>query len=95
MLIRGLRQEITAEAAGGIIQSHRCAPKISRTGETDEAISQIFPLQQEEDHENEDDSGRPERLKQGYGELLEEQKRRRTGLAYLDRHRSLRLVVAR
>ena len=92
---RGLRQEVTAEAAGGVIQSHRCAPKISRAGETNEAISQIFPLQQEEDHENQDDSGRRKRLKQGYGELLEEQERRRIGLVYLDWHRVLRLVVAR
>ena len=72
---RGLRQEVTAEAAGGVIHGHRCAPQISRPGETNEAISQIFPLQQEEDHENQDDSGRRKRLKQGYGELLEEQKR--------------------
>lgn len=95
MFDRGLRQEVTAEAAGGVIQSHRCAPKISRAGETNEAISQIFPLQQEEDHENQDDSGRRKRLKQGYGELLEEQERRRIGLVYLDWHRVLRLVVAR
>ena len=36
--------EVTAEAAGGVIHGHRCAPQISRPGETNEAISQIFPL---------------------------------------------------
>ena len=92
---RGLRQEIAAQAAGGIIERYGCAPKISRAGEPDKAVSQIFPLQQEEDHENHDDAGRREWLKQGCRDLLEEQERRRMGLADLDRHRVLRLVVAR
>jgi hypothetical protein len=52
-------------------------------------------LQQEEDNENHNDTGRSERLKQRCGDLLQEQQRRRIGLVDLYWHRVLRLVVAR
>jgi hypothetical protein len=52
-------------------------------------------LQQEEDHENHNDAGRRERLKERCGDLLEEQKRRRTGLVDFDRDRVLQRVIAR
>jgi hypothetical protein len=46
-------------------------------------------LQQEENHENHDDAGGSERLKQRCGDLLEEQDRRRIGWVDLNGHRVL------
>jgi hypothetical protein len=55
---RRLRKEITAKASGGIVQRHSCAPKISSPGEPDKPVSQIFPLEQKENDENDDDASR-------------------------------------
>jgi hypothetical protein len=88
-----LRQEVAAKAAGSVIEHHGRAPKIARAGEPDEAVAQIFPLQEEEDHKNQDDARRRERLKQRGGDLLGDQERRRTGLVDFDRDRALPRVV--
>jgi hypothetical protein len=41
----------------GVVQRLGRAPKIARPGEPNEAVSQVLPLQQEEDHKDEDDAG--------------------------------------
>jgi hypothetical protein len=45
------------------------------------AVSQVLPLQQEEDHKDDDDTGRRQRLEQRPGELQDELERRRVGWA--------------
>src|SRR4029077_7794712 len=91
----GLTQEIAAKAAGGVVQRQGRAPKIPRTGEPNEAVSQVLPLQQEENHEDDDDAGRRQRLEQRRGELQDQLERRRVGLADLDGNRLLLLNARR
>src|SRR5712671_7366125 len=91
----GLNQEIAAKAAGGIVQRLGRAPKIPRPGEPNETVSQVLPLQQEEDHKDDDDAGRRQRLEQRPGELQDELERRRVGWADLYGNRLLLLNARR
>ena len=56
-----LHQEISADAARGVVERLRGARQIARAGETDQAVAQILALQQHEDHEDDDDAGGGER----------------------------------
>ena len=53
--------------------------------EANEAVAQIFPLQEEEDDEDDDDSGGRQRLEQRADDRLQDLERRRVGLMDLDR----------
>ena len=52
---RGLQEQIAAQPFGAVVECCRRALQIARTGEHDEAIAQIFFLQQDENHEDDDD----------------------------------------
>src|SRR6202011_543250 len=53
------------------------------------AVSQVLPLQQEENHKDDDDAGRRQRLEQRRGDLQDQLERRWVGLADLDGNRLL------
>ena len=53
----------------GVVERLGRAPKIARPGEPNEAVSQILPLQQEEDYKDDDDAGRRQRLQQRSGDV--------------------------
>jgi hypothetical protein len=90
-----LNQEIAAKALGGVVQRLGRAPKIPRPGEPNEAVSQVLPLQQEEDHKDDDDAGRRQRLEQRPSDLQDELERRRIGWADLDGNRLWLLYTGR
>ena len=60
-----------------------------------EAVSQVLPLQQEEDHKDDDDAGRRQRLEQRPGDLQDELDSGRVGWADLDGNRLLLLITRR
>ncbi len=69
---RTLHQKIAAQVLGGVVHRRGGAPKIARPGQSDETVSQVLTLQQEEDHKDDDDAGRRHRLQQWSGDLQDE-----------------------
>jgi hypothetical protein len=61
--------------------------QIVRTGELDEAIAQILPLQKDENHEYRHDAGRGQRPQQRRDQRRNAFKRGGRGLTHLDRDR--------
>ena len=84
---RQLHQQIATEALGGIVQGLGRLLQVMGAREANEAVAQVFPLQEEEDDEDDDDSGGRQRLKQRADDRLEDLERRQVGLMDLDRNR--------
>ena len=61
---RKLDQEEAAQSPGCIVQRRRRALQVMRACQPDQPVPQVFPLQQNEDHENDDDERRRERVDQ-------------------------------
>ena len=61
---RELSQEQAAETAAGIVKRGRSALQVLRAGEADQPVSEILLLKQNEYNEDDDDSGRRQRLDQ-------------------------------
>ena len=57
---QGLRQEVPAQTVCAVVDRLGGAMQIVRSGEPDQAIYKILPLQQEKDHEDGDETRRGE-----------------------------------
>ena len=68
----------------GVVHRLGRAPEIAGTGEPNEAVSQVLPLQQKEDHKDDDDAGRRQRLEERPGDLQNQLDGSRVGGADLD-----------
>ena len=56
-----LHQQIAPDPPRGIVERLCRARQVARAGKADEAVAQIFALQEHEDHEHDHDAGRGER----------------------------------
>ena len=70
-----LHQEIAADPGGRIVDGLCALLKIAGSGKLDEAVAQVLPLEQHEDHEDDDEAGSGERREQRADDRLDHLKR--------------------
>ena len=79
-----LHQQISPDPPGGVVQRLGRARQVARSDQADHPIAQIVPLQQHEDHENDDDAGCGERADKRADHRLDQFARGRLGLLHDD-----------
>ena len=72
-----LGHQIAADAGGGVIEGVGGDVEASFADQADDAVAQVFALQEHEDDKDEHDAGRPERADRGSDVLPERVERRR------------------
>ena len=70
-----LHQQVAADPGGGVVEGLRALLEVARAGELDEAVAQVLPLEQHEDHEDDDKAGGGERSEQRADDGLNDLKR--------------------